>query len=109
MEHQKPSLRWLGGVYVALMVLLALTVVAALFPLGALALAIALAIAASKSILVVLYFMHVRSASRVTWLFVGAGFLWLAIMFGMTFSEYAGRSQLTRTEPLSLHVEGLRK
>ena len=94
------SVAWQLGVYIALMILLALTVIAAQFPLGALSLLIALAIATAKSLLVILYFMHVRFSSRVTWLFVTAGFLWLAIMFTLTFGEYLGRPALSRTNPL---------
>jgi len=100
--HRSPiSIGGLAIVYLCLMVLLASTVIAALFPLGAIGLVIALSIAAVKSILVILYFMHVRFSSRVTWLFVTAGFLWLSIMFSLTFSEYLGRSGLTRAQPLS--------
>lgn len=100
MDRTSPmSIGWLTGVYVALMILLALTVIAALFPLGALTLVISLAIAAAKTALVVLYFMHVRYSSRITYLFVGAGVLWLSIMFTLTFGEYLGRTQISRTLP----------
>ena len=100
MEHKTlMSVPWMIGIYVVLMILLILTVIAAWFPLGAGTLIISLAIAAAKAALVVLYFMHVRFASKVTYLFVGAGVLWLSIMFTLTFSEYLGRTQISRTFP----------
>jgi cytochrome c oxidase subunit 4 len=103
-EHAKsPSVPLLVIVYVALMVLLALTLIAAHLPLGPIALVVALAVAAVKAALVVLFFMHVRYSSRVTWVFVGAGLLWLSIFFSLTFAEYAGRMRLTRAEPLPYH------
>jgi cytochrome c oxidase subunit 4 len=96
----QPSLPWLGGIYVALLLLLGATVAAAHFPLGPFALVVALAIAGAKAALVVLYFMHVRHGSRVTWLFVAAGVVWLSILFTLTFSEYLGRTRLSRADPL---------
>src|SRR5438067_11998994 len=98
----EPSVGWMLAVFVALMILLALTVIAARLQLGPASLLIALVIAAIKAGLVILYFMHVRYGSRVTWLFVMAGFLWLSILFTFTFAEYIGRSRLTRTQPLPL-------
>jgi cytochrome c oxidase subunit 4 len=107
-EKTSPSVGFLGGIYVALMVLLLLTVGAAHFHLGALALVIALGIAGAKAALVVLYFMHVRFSTRVTWLFVGAGLLWLSILFSLTFGEYLGRTRLSRAEPLGTHQQAER-
>ena len=51
----------------------------------------ALAIAITKMLLVILYFMHVRYSSRLTWLFVAAGFIWLLIMIDLTLSDYLTR------------------
>lgn len=100
MEKSQPmNIPWLLGVYVALLVLLVLTIIAAFFPLGPLTLVISLLIAAAKASLVVLYFMHVRFASHRTWLFVGAGLLWLSILFTLTFGEYLGRRDFSRTFP----------
>src|SRR3954453_4251262 len=96
----EPSIGWMLAVYVGLMILLILTVIAARLNLGPVSLLIALLIAAVKAGLVILYFMHVRYGSRVTWLFVMAGFLWLSILFTFTFAEYVGRSRLTRAQPL---------
>jgi cytochrome c oxidase subunit IV len=95
-----PSLRSLVIVYVATMLLLTATVGAAMLPLGALGLLVALSIAAAKAILIILYFMQVRFESRAVWVFVAAGFFWLAILFTMTFSDYISRPWLPRTQPI---------
>lgn len=79
------------GVFAALIVLTFLTVMAADFDLGALNIFVALAIATIKTLLVVLYFMHVKESSGLTKLFVVAGFFWMAILFGLTFSDYISR------------------
>jgi cytochrome c oxidase subunit 4 len=39
--------------------------------------------------------MHVRYGSRLTWVFVGAGFFWLAIMVALTMGDYMTRGWLT--------------
>lgn len=52
---------------------------------------VALTIAVFKATLVVLYFMHVRYSSRLTWVIVVSGIFWLAIMFVFTISDYLTR------------------
>ena len=82
-------------VFAALMVLLVITVAVAFYVhAGNLNLLIALVIATIKAALVVLFFMHVKYASRLTKIFVVAAFLWLAIMFGFTFADYLTRDWL---------------
>jgi len=63
--------------------------------LGILNVVVALTIAVIKATLVVLYFMHVRWSSRLTWVFVCAGFFWLAIMIALTLSDFTTRDWLT--------------
>ena len=82
-------------IFGALMVLTFLTVWVATLDLGALNTPVALAIAVTKAVLVVLYFMHVRYSSRLTWVVVAGGFLWLIIMVGLTMSDYLTRGFLT--------------
>jgi len=79
------------GVFAVLMVLLALTVLVARFELGAANLPVALLIAGAKALLIVLFFMHVRYSRPLTWLVAGAGFFWLAILFGLTLADYWSR------------------
>ncbi|MDQ1522955.1 MAG: hypothetical protein QOE47_879, partial [Pyrinomonadaceae bacterium] len=38
---------------------------------------------------------HVRYSSRLTWVVVAGGFLWLLIMVGLTMSDYLTRGFLT--------------
>lgn len=78
-------------IIVALMVLLVVTVIAAFLPLGFLNMPVAMTIATIKAVLVILYFMHVKFSSRLTKVFVAASFLWLAILFVMTFGDYLSR------------------
>jgi len=83
-------------IFGALMILTALTVWVANIDLGSekLNTVVALAIAVTKAMLVVLYFMHVRYSSRLTWVVVAGGFLWLLIMVGLTLSDYLSRGLL---------------
>jgi len=79
-------------VAISLLVLFVLTVVIAYIDLGAWNIIVALIIATMKALFVVLYFMHVRYSSRVTWVFAIAGFFWLIILFTFTMSDYLTRS-----------------
>ncbi len=96
MTHPIVPLRLYIGIFVALMLLTALTVTVAFFDLGggslhaANAMA-AISIAVAKALLVVLYFMHVRYSSRLTWVFVGAGAFWFLILLVLTLSDYLSR------------------
>ena len=82
------------GVFAALMVLLALTVWFALFDLGAWNVPLMLTIAIAKSVLIILYFMHVRYTGWLTWVVAGTGFLWLAHMMTWTLVDYFSRGWL---------------
>jgi len=79
-------------VYLALMALLVLTILVSLLDVGALGLVLALSIAVVKAVLVILYFMHLRYTSPLTWLFAAAGFAWLAILMVLLMSDYLSRS-----------------
>ena len=78
-------------IFLALMVGTVLTVLAAKFDLGPLNNIVMLTIACGKALLVILFFMHVRWSTRLTWVVAGSGFLWLIIMFGITMSDYMSR------------------
>jgi cytochrome c oxidase subunit IV len=56
-----------------------------------------LLIACTKATLVILFFMHVRWSTRLTWIVAGAGFLWLLILFGLGMSDYVSRGWVTGT------------
>lgn len=78
-------------IFLALMLLTTVTVAIAFLHLGPFNDVVALTIAVSKATLVVLYFMHVRHSSRMTKISVLAGFLWLALLIGLTLSDYLTR------------------
>src|SRR5688572_10625212 len=85
------------GVFAALMVGTALTVGAAFLDLGALNNVVMLGIAVTKATLVVLYFMHVRWSTRLTWVVVASGFFWLLILFSYTMMDYLTRGWIVGT------------
>ena len=89
--NTSPSLSVYYAVYGALLVLLLLTVAISFFHLGMLGIFLALTIAFAKAYLVMAYFMHLHYNSRLTWLFAGAGFVWLLIMFTFIMTDYLSR------------------
>jgi cytochrome c oxidase subunit 4 len=78
-------------IFGALMILTIITVAVAFVDLGALNTVVALSIASFKASLVVLYFMHVKHASRLTKLIVVTGFFFLAILLSLTMTDYGSR------------------
>lgn len=52
---------------------------------------IALIIATTKACLVILFFMHVIHSTRLTWVVVIGSFLWLGVLFVLTFADYLTR------------------
>ena len=84
-------------VFLALIVGTVLTVAAARVDLGPLNNLVMLAIACTKATLVVLFFMHVRWSTRLTWVVAMSGFFWLLILFGMGMSDYLTRGWVQGT------------
>lgn len=78
-------------VYVALLLLAALTTGVAYVDLGALNTVIAMAIAFTKMILVLLIFMHLRGSSKLLHVVIIAGFFWLMLLIGLTLTDYHSR------------------
>ena len=78
-------------VFGALLVFTGLTVFAALHDLGVLNTPVALTIATCKAALVILFFMHAIHSTRVTWVVIIGSFLWLGVMFVLTFADYLSR------------------
>ncbi|MGA2441191.1 MAG: cytochrome C oxidase subunit IV family protein [Tepidisphaeraceae bacterium] len=93
--HKSDSLAVYLLIYALLMSLLVATVYAATEDMGRWNVVVALAIAAIKATLVILFFMHVRHSSRLSWIFAGAAFLWLGLLLGLTMTDYASRGQPT--------------
>ena len=82
------------AVLAALMVGTAVTVWIAFIDLGPFNTVVALAIAITKATLVVLYFMHVRYSTPLTWLAISGGLLWLLIMVAFTLVDFHARGWL---------------
>jgi cytochrome c oxidase subunit 4 len=68
-----------------------LTVQIALFDLGPLNAIAALTIAVFKATIVVLFFMHVKYSTRLTWIVITGSVFWLFIMLALTMSDYLTR------------------
>ena len=88
--HVAPVKLYLG-VFGILMIGTLLTVVVAFYDLGALNNVVMLTIACVKALFVVLFFMHVRWGTRLTWVVVASGFVWLLIIFSLTMTDYLSR------------------
>jgi cytochrome c oxidase subunit IV len=89
-EHIIPK-RTYYTIFAILMFCTYLTWQVAYFDLGAFNTIAALAIAAFKATLVVLFFMHVRYSTRLTWAVVTGGLFWLGILLVITMSDYLSR------------------
>src|SRR5438045_2310783 len=96
--HPHEEVRTYYVIFAWLMGLLLATVIVSLIPFDRVApglnVIIALIIAIVKASLVVMFFMHVKHASKLTWAFATAAFLWLGIMLALTFNDYATRRSL---------------
>ena len=84
-------LRVYFGIFAALLIGTALTTWISTVDLGKLNDVVALSIAGTKATLVVLYFMHVRYASKLIWAFSIAGFVWLVLFFVLILADYETR------------------
>ena len=78
-------------VWVVLEVLVGVSWGVSRFGMGVGNLVVPLLIAFTQMLLVMLYFMHVRSSPRLLWLFAAAGFIWLLILIDLTLSDYLTR------------------
>lgn len=95
MAHHVTPLRDYILVFLALMVLTAVTVGVAFVDLGVWNDIVALGIAFIKATLVVMIFMNVRHSARLSKLTVLSGLVWLIILFGLTLTDYMTRGFLS--------------
>ena len=93
MDNRTPSISiWTySGVLVALMLLLGVTIVLATIDLGAFNFLAAMFVASTKALLVLIFFMHLKTSPRLMALFIGFGFAWLVILVVFTMSDYLTR------------------
>jgi cytochrome c oxidase subunit 4 len=78
-------------IFGVLMLCTYLTVQIAFLDLGPLNTIAALGIAVFKATLVVLFFMHVRYSTKLTWAVVMGSIFWLAILLALTMADYLTR------------------
>jgi cytochrome c oxidase subunit 4 len=78
-------------VWIGLLALTALTVTAATISWGGKSIFVALVIAATKSVLVLAYFMHLRHEARIFRLLLLITVLALTVFIGLTFTDVAFR------------------
>ena len=93
-EHVTPK-RTYFVIWAALLVLTYATVAVSRIDLGRLNTIAALTIAVCKALLVVLYFMHIRYSTRLTKLVVVGGFMWLALLIGLTMADEVTRAWIS--------------
>jgi cytochrome c oxidase subunit IV len=93
-EHILPK-RVYYTIFAILLFCTYLTVQIAFLDLGAFNAVAALAIAVFKAVLVVLFFMHVKYSSRLTWAVVIGSVFWFAILVALTLSDYLTRAWRT--------------
>jgi cytochrome c oxidase subunit IV len=89
------------GIFLALMVLTAVTVGAAYVDLGRFNFAVAMVIAGFKASLVVWFFMHVKYQSPLTKLTVATGLFFLAILLGMMLIDYTSKDFTPMLAPVN--------
>jgi len=87
-------LTWIG-----LMVFLAFTLGSSYIPMGPWNTVINMGISCAKALLIALFFMHLRGAGALLRIVAVAGLLWLALLFGLSWSDFGTRS--TSQAPLS--------
>ena len=91
-NHHVTTVQFNLRIFGILIGLTILTAASHYIPLGPFSLVLALLIASTKAMLVVLYFMHLRWSAKLNWAFSGLALLFLAILIGMTFDDFATRN-----------------
>lgn len=101
MSKSHPSVATYWIVFAALVMLLVLTVLAAEIhlPEDWMGLAVALAIASVKTLLIVLFFMHLRYRVPIIRVVAAAGLVWGIIGAGLTMADYLTRDWHEADQP----------
>ena len=93
-DHVVPT-RIYYTIFLVLMLCTAITVAVAFVDLGPMNTVVAMGIAVFKATLVVLFFMHVKYSTRLTWAVVVGSVFWLGILLVLTMSDYLTRGWRT--------------
>lgn len=78
--------------WLALMVLLALTAGSSYIPMGPWNTIVNMGISCAKALLIAIFFMHLRHAGALLRIAAVAALVWLALLFGLSGTDYATRS-----------------
>ncbi len=90
--HPVTPVRTYVLIWLTLTILTFVTFRVAQIDLGPFNVVVALGIACFKMMLVIWFFMHVRTDNPLTKLFVFAGFFWMAILLVFTLGDYFSRN-----------------
>jgi cytochrome c oxidase subunit IV len=90
-SHPVAAARTYVLVWLGLITLLLLTLGSAYLPLGWVNGVVNLAIAVAKALLVMIFFMHLRSSHYVLKIAAAAGFFWLALLIGLSLADFLAR------------------
>ena len=93
-DHIVPR-RTYYAIFAILMLCTTATVLIAFVDLGPFNTVAALTIAVFKAVLVILFFMHVKYSTRLTWAVVVGSVFWLGILLVLTMSDYLTRAWRT--------------
>jgi cytochrome c oxidase subunit 4 len=99
-HNHGPSVGQYFLIFIALLVLLFLSVGVAYIKSEhrTLLTLVGFTIAAIKGLLIILFFMHVKFGSRLTWLFAFSSFFFLLIMVWLTMNDYGTRQDVVTGE-----------
>jgi len=95
MSEIRLTVRMYLVVYVLLLAFMILTAGLAYVDLTPWSSTVAMVIAGAKATLVILYFMHLRYSSRITWVFAGLGLYFVGILILLTMNDVRTRSWLS--------------
>ena len=86
----KPALVYVAA-WLVLILLTGVSVLSAFLGIGVYAPAIQYGIAATQAEIVFILFMRLKGPPSLKWIFAGAGFFWLMILYGLSMTDYASR------------------
>jgi cytochrome c oxidase subunit 4 len=78
--------------WLALMILLALTLGSSYLPMGPWNTVANTSISCAKALLIAIFFMHLRNAGALLRIVAVIGLLWLALLFGLSWTDFATRT-----------------
>ena len=90
-REREPVLPYLVA-WLALVLLLGVSIAIAFLHLGRAAPIVQFAIAATQAALIFILFMRLRGRPSLKWIFAGAGFFWLLLLYGISTADYATRT-----------------